>query len=97
MLNIVYLLYFHVQKRFFIDWISGTENIQLDNYPSKELQFDWLREYLKTYNHPAPVEEDEITELYIRVNKFSLMAHIFWGLWSLIQAANSKIDFDFIE
>ena len=30
-------------------------------------------------------------------NAFSLVSHLQWSLWGLIQAANSNIDFDYLE
>jgi ethanolamine kinase len=31
------------------------------------------------------------------VNGFSLASHYYWGLWALIQAMVSDIDFDYME
>ncbi|XP_044730625.1 ethanolamine kinase 1 [Chrysoperla carnea] len=75
----------------------GTDNIDLSNYPSKELQYDWLKEYLTVYNGTKEVSDMDIHNLYVQVNKFALISSVFWGMWSLVQAANSTIDFDFIE
>jgi len=35
--------------------------------------------------------------LYREVNKFALAAHFLWGLWGLIQAQLSDIDFDYLS
>ncbi|KAF8983538.1 hypothetical protein BGZ46_010046 [Entomortierella lignicola] len=35
--------------------------------------------------------------MYNEVNKFALASHVMWGLWGLIQAAQSEIDFDYFE
>lgn len=78
-------------------FILGTDNIDLSNYPSKELQYDWLKEYLTVYNGTKEVSDIDIHNLYVQVNKFALISSVFWGMWSLVQAANSTIDFDFIE
>lgn len=56
----------------------------------------WLGEYLETYLN-RPVDEDEVDKLYKQVNQFVLASHFFWGLWALIQAEYSNIDFDFLE
>ncbi|XP_071453508.1 ethanolamine kinase 1 [Hetaerina americana] len=42
------------------------------------------------------VSEREVNELYIQVSKFSLASNLFWGVWALIQAEHSTIDFDFL-
>lgn len=31
------------------------------------------------------------------VARFALAAHCFWGIWSVLQARYSPIDFDFVE
>ncbi|XP_034092433.1 ethanolamine kinase 2 isoform X2 [Gymnodraco acuticeps] len=65
-------------------------------YPSREMQMDWLRVYLKAYKQKAEVSERELETLYVQVNKFALASHFFWGFWALIQAKYSTIDFDFL-
>jgi ethanolamine kinase len=41
--------------------------------------------------------KDEINRLYGEANVFSLLSHYYWGLWGLIQAMVSDIDFDYME
>ncbi|KAF9973503.1 hypothetical protein BGZ65_009221 [Modicella reniformis] len=44
------------------------------------------------------VSKAEILDsMYKEANKFALASHISWGLWGLIQATQSEIDFDFVE
>ncbi|KAG9326403.1 hypothetical protein KVV02_008023 [Mortierella alpina] len=44
------------------------------------------------------VSKAEILDsMYKEVNKFALTSHIMWGLWGLIQATQSEIDFDYFE
>lgn len=38
-----------------------------------------------------------LDSMYKEVNKFALTSHIMWGLWGLIQASQSEIDFDYFE
>lgn len=87
-------------KLFTVPWtyflITGISEIDYSRYPSKEFQVEWLREYLDTY-HSRDVNEEDIETLYMQVNKFVLASHFFWGLWALIQAEYSNIDFDFLE
>lgn len=65
-------------------------------YPNKELQWNWLRAYLSTLRGDEDIPERDIQKLYVQVNQFALVAHIFWGVWALIQAEHSYIDFDFM-
>ncbi|KAI7811570.1 hypothetical protein IRJ41_000727 [Triplophysa rosa] len=78
---------------------AGVNNIDFSLYPSHELQFDWLTAYLESFKRCSGVEsfvtKKEVKELYVKVCKFSLVAHFFWCLWALLQAKHSTIDFDF--
>ncbi|KAM8975635.1 ethanolamine kinase 2 [Pelodytes ibericus] len=68
-------------------------------FPGRETQMQWLRHYLvacKGMKHKeVEMEEKEVDDLYIQVNKFVLASHFFWGLWALIQHRFSDIDFNF--
>ncbi|XP_073669341.1 ethanolamine kinase 1 isoform X3 [Paramisgurnus dabryanus] len=78
---------------------AGINNVDTSLYPSCELQFDWLTAYLESFKRCSGMESSvtkkEVKELYIKVCKFSLVAHFFWCLWALLQAKHSTIDFDF--
>lgn len=43
-----------------------------------------------------PSQQDK-DRLYKEVNGFSLASHYYWGLWALIQAMVSDIDFDYMD
>ncbi|KAG1954043.1 ethanolamine kinase [Pimephales promelas] len=78
---------------------AGIDNVDSSLYPSRELQFDWLSAYLESFKScsaaDSTVSRDEVLELYVQVCKFSLVAHLFWCLWALLQAKHSTIAFDF--
>uniref|UniRef100_A0A9J8A442 ethanolamine kinase n=1 Tax=Cyprinus carpio carpio TaxID=630221 RepID=A0A9J8A442_CYPCA len=78
---------------------AGINNVDSSLYPSCELQIDWLTAYLESFKWfngvDSTVTKEEVQELYVQVCKFSLVAHIFWCLWALLQAKHSTIDFDF--
>ncbi|XP_072519845.1 ethanolamine kinase 1 [Salminus brasiliensis] len=78
---------------------AGVNNVDYSLYPSQELQWDWLTEYLQSLRScsgvDAAVTEREVQQLYIKVCKFSLASHFCWGVWALLQATYSTIDFDF--
>jgi len=40
---------------------------------------------------------DFLAGLYDAGNLFTLASHMFWGLWAVVQAGNSTIDFDFLD
>lgn len=78
---------------------AGVNDVNYSLYPSRELQGDWLTAYLESYKHSTggevTVTEGEVTQLYVQVCKFSLASNFFWGLWAILQARYSSIDFDF--
>ncbi|KAK3815563.1 MAG: kinase-like domain-containing protein [Linnemannia elongata] len=66
---------------------------------------EWTADYhsdIPSVLHPDkyPTKEEQLNFLeamYKEVNKFALTSHIMWGLWGLIQASQSEIDFDYFE
>nr|XP_012788833.1 unnamed protein product [Sorex araneus] len=79
---------------------AGVSEVDYRLYPGRELQLQWLRAYLEAYNHykgyGPEVTDKEVEVLFIHVNRFALASHFFWGLWALIQAKYSTIEFDFL-
>lgn len=69
--------------------------VDYSRYPDRDLQMDWLRIYLTELNDKEP-SDSEVRTLYVQVNKFALAAHFMWGVWALVQAEHSLIDFDFL-
>lgn len=73
-------------------------------YPSPEQQFAFYRAYMEAAA-PAQLRALEANKeskaffhaLYDAVNRYALASHFFWGFWAVVQAAHSKIDFDFLE
>jgi ethanolamine kinase len=70
--------------------------IDYTKYPSPDYQRAWIRVYLEEYKESSVTDAD-VEELYKHANKFALSSHFLWALWSLIQAENSTIDFDFVS
>ncbi|KAF9425825.1 hypothetical protein BGZ76_003056 [Entomortierella beljakovae] len=91
----------------FNEW-AGFE-CEYQNYPSKEVQLKWFRSYLETSKSEGSdsnsnnsgiseneVSEEDVENLYREVNKFALASHFYWGVWALVQAQLSDIDFDYM-
>ncbi|XP_012944519.2 ethanolamine kinase 1 [Aplysia californica] len=81
---------------------AGMDEVNYDLYPGREEQLTWLRHYLETKakvaGEPATrVSERDVERLYVQTNKCACAAHFFWGVWALIQAEHSTIDFDYVE
>lgn len=75
----------------------GVDQVDFNLYPDKELQKQWLRYYLNEYIGEENVQDHIINKLYVQANQFALAAHLFWGIWCLIQVEYSNIDFDFVK
>jgi ethanolamine kinase len=43
------------------------------------------------------ITEEHVEQLYIETNTFSLASHFYWGLWALVQAELSNINFDYMS
>ncbi|XP_067639223.1 ethanolamine kinase-like [Eurosta solidaginis] len=76
---------------------AGVDEVDFSRYPKRDFQLGWLRVYLQEFLQRANVTDDEVERLYLQVNHFALAAHMFWTVWSLIQAEHSNIDFDYVD
>ncbi|XP_030071555.1 choline/ethanolamine kinase isoform X2 [Microcaecilia unicolor] len=72
------------------------------NYPNRDQQLHFIRHYLsessgnggvKTKKEQSQTEEEMIVE----TNRFALASHFFWGLWSIVQAKMSTIEFGYLD
>ncbi|XP_029350773.1 ethanolamine kinase 1 isoform X3 [Echeneis naucrates] len=79
---------------------AGLNEVDYSYYPARAFQLQWLRSYLEAYKEHkgqgSDVTDREVEILYVQVNQFALASHFIWGLWALIQAKFSTIDFDFL-
>ena len=76
---------------------SGQDPFDLELYPSKEHQLNWIAVYLKFYDElnsrvdgdangtTKAIDERRIEQLYVQVQKCSLASHLLWGSWALLQ------------
>jgi ethanolamine kinase len=64
-------------------------------YPSASLQKAFFRSYLAGSDEPA--DEAALDLLVAEANLYSLASHIYWGVWALVQARYSAIDFDYLS
>ncbi|KAJ8388619.1 hypothetical protein AAFF_G00131840 [Aldrovandia affinis] len=74
----------------------------MDNYPNREQQLRFIRSYLSESNGYAgaakPDDRARIEEeMILEANRYTLAAHFLWGLWSIIQAKISKIEFGYMD
>ena len=80
---------------------AGVETFDPNLYPDKEFQVQWLRHYLIEWfklNGRTVTDttiDKEVESLYNQVNQFSMAPHFVWGVWALIQAKYSALDFNY--
>ena len=57
----------------------GPNGIDLTNYPDREYQLNWIRDYLAckgevTVRPVTEVTDDTVEDCYVKVNKFALVS-----------------------
>ncbi|KAI5865017.1 ethanolamine kinase [Durotheca rogersii] len=71
--------------------------------PTRAQRLEFIREYVRTYfklvpKRPSDVDEEEETQkLLEETDVFRGVPGFYWGIWALIQATISHIDFDYAE
>ncbi|XP_069558153.1 choline/ethanolamine kinase [Brachyistius frenatus] len=71
-----------------------------ENYPTREQQLLFIRSYLAEQRRYSDivVDQRQIEEdMIIEANRYALASHFLWGLWSIIQAKISKIEFGYMD
>lgn len=66
--------------------------------PTRSVRRAFLSEYLHSFNlhcHNRSFKESELDELFDQVDRFRGVPGFYWGIWALIQAQISLIDFDY--
>ncbi|XP_006633835.3 choline/ethanolamine kinase [Lepisosteus oculatus] len=74
----------------------------LENYPNRQQQLHFIRHYLSESNGNAgnSSQEDQSKieeEMIMETNRFALASHFLWGLWSIVQAKLSTIEFGYMD
>ncbi|CAL8358627.1 unnamed protein product [Lota lota] len=73
-----------------------------ENYPTREQQLHFIRNYLAEHaafsDGTAQEDQTQVEEaMLIEANRYALASHFLWGLWSIIQAKISKIEFGYMD
>jgi len=63
------------------------------HYPTTQQQHHLARAYL---GGGKDTTEEDVENLVFEMQEFSLASHLMWGVWGLLQAKLSTIDFDFV-
>ncbi|TMS05634.1 Choline kinase alpha [Larimichthys crocea] len=71
-----------------------------ENYPTREQQLHFIRNYLAEQRRYSDCDMDQTQmeeDMIIEANRYALASHFLWGLWSIIQAKISKIEFGYMK
>uniref|UniRef100_A0A3Q3H365 ethanolamine kinase n=1 Tax=Labrus bergylta TaxID=56723 RepID=A0A3Q3H365_9LABR len=71
-----------------------------EDYPTREQQLHFIRGYLAEQRQYSdiPMDQTQMEEdMIIEANRYALASHFLWGLWSIIQAKISKIEFGYMD
>nr|XP_046249188.1 choline/ethanolamine kinase [Scatophagus argus] len=71
-----------------------------ENYPTREQQLHFIKAYLAEQRRDSDSMEDQTQieeDIIIEANRYALASHFLWGLWSIIQAKISKIEFGYMD
>ncbi|XP_051820768.1 choline kinase alpha isoform X2 [Antechinus flavipes] len=71
-------------------------------YPTKKQQLHFISNYLAAFQsgfeNLSNEEKSKMKEdMLVEINRFALASHFFWGLWSIIQAKISSIEFGYMD
>ena len=68
----------------------------LDMYPNKGQQYFFFDAYLRASGIKV-IRDYQLDSMYEEVNRYALASHLFWGLWAVVQAKHSAVDFDYLN
>ncbi|KAJ9194786.1 hypothetical protein DTO164E3_7207 [Paecilomyces variotii] len=81
----------------FAEW--GGYDCDYNMMPTQSVRREFLKEYVTAYSQHGGIPESAVDEtvdkLYMDVDRFRGIPGFYWGVWSLIQATISQIDFDY--
>ncbi|OOG00961.1 hypothetical protein ASPCADRAFT_202809 [Aspergillus carbonarius ITEM 5010] len=81
----------------FAEW--GGYDCDYNMLPTRSVRREFLIEYVRSYSHHKGIPESSqgeiVDRLYEDVDRFRGIPGLYWGVWSLIQAQISQIDFDY--
>ena len=74
---------------------AGTEDVDFSNVPDEKYKKWWINQYLTQFYSRDPTEEEN-KKWHSAVTQMEPLSHLFWGIWALMQAEISEIEFDYV-
>jgi len=91
-----------IQSVSFIDYeYAAPSPAAFDLLPTRSQRLDFIREYIRSYfahlgsENSLEEEEVEAKQLFDEIDIYRGIPGFYWGIWALIQATISQIDFDY--
>jgi thiamine kinase-like enzyme len=90
-------------------WCEWTANyhaedpalLHFEKYPTHEEQLRFVRAYIRERENSKNLTNEDLEEkaeaLASDSRKWSVASHLMWGLWGLVQASQSEIEFDYYK
>lgn len=73
---------------------AGVDDADFNLYPNRDEQKRWLKFYFQTRQIENQLVDDDLCH---RIDQFSALSHLMWGLWALVQSHISLLDFDYVQ
>ncbi|CAF1343798.1 unnamed protein product [Rotaria sordida] len=73
---------------------AGVDDADFTIYPTRDEQKKWLEIYFQVRGMNQQIIDDNLCYL---IDQFSALAQLMWGLWALVQARISQLDFDYVN
>ncbi|KAI5137934.1 choline/ethanolamine kinase isoform X3 [Manis pentadactyla] len=71
------------------------------DFPTRGQQLHFIRHYLAEVKKGETISQEDQRkleeDLLVEANRYALASHFFWGLWSILQASMSTIEFGYLE
>ena len=79
---------------------AGVEELDHSLYPNRAYIKEWLKVYFTEYNSlrgdNSAISDAVLERACDLANFFGLWANMWWGLWGLVQAEHSAVEFNYI-
>lgn len=71
-------------------------NCDYTRYPSADKQKEFFSAYLRAYDPTLNIPAKQLDDMVAEANVFSLVSHMYWGVWAILQAYYSPVQFEFL-
>ncbi|XP_036862561.1 choline/ethanolamine kinase isoform X2 [Manis javanica] len=83
------------------EYSSYNYRAQPADFPTRAQQLHFIRHYLAEVKKGETISQEDQRkleeDLLVEANRYALASHFFWGLWSILQASMSTIEFGYLE